>query len=369
MQGVLTQKHRTAHQYFGTKLFKKFRPSPQPLGLDIGSHLIKLVQLKHGSGNWKLTDVRVKSVSIETDEQAGNNEDYGRIRVLRQLVMDMRIDGANVAISISGPSVIMKPIEIPWMSEEELAGHLEWEVERYLPYEREEVYWDYYVPQRSRLQHASSMLVYLVAAKKNIVDQRVALVKQAGLCPIVVEIDCVALANMYTLHEHADDKNPELLINVGPSGLNMITVGPEYFSMRDAALGGEWSHDFLQMDSQRARAGEARWNEQGGESMEFDERLEEIYREILYEVRRTMDDCHSYENSQAIQQLWLCGGYAHLPGLVAHLSSQLHVSVNLIDPFHNLNKTVMADREEILAPLPSVAAVAVGLAIRCSQEQ
>ncbi|GJL63152.1 MAG: hypothetical protein NPIRA04_18060 [Nitrospirales bacterium] len=290
--------------------------------------------------------------------------------VLRRLVLEMGIEGEHVAISLSGPSVIMKPIEVPWMSEEELEGHLEWEVERYLPYERKEVYWDYYVPQRPQLHHASSMQVYLVAAKKDRVDQRVALVTQAGLCPVVVDLDCVALANMYTLHGQTGDRTPGLIVNVGPSGLNMIMVGKtECFFIRDAALGGEWSHEFVQADVQTVRADEIWGNEQGGEESAIDEGVEEVCRDILYEIRRARDDCHSSENSQAVQQIWLCGGYAHLPGLVARLSSQLHVPVKIINPFHHLNKTAMVDREKVLASLPSVAAVAVGLALRCSKDQ
>ncbi|GJL64654.1 MAG: pilus assembly protein PilM [Nitrospirales bacterium] len=371
MTRFFTKKYDKSIQPFWAMLYRKFRPSSHYLGLDIGSRLIKIVQLKYHAGEWHLSDVRVKDVSIETDTPIDNSKEYGVVEVLRCLIMDMGIEGENVAISLSGPSVIMKPIEMPWMSEEELKGHLEWEVERYLPYEREDVYWDYYVPQRSQQHHKSSMLVYLVAAKKNIVDQRVALVRQAGLCPVVVDIDCVALANMYTLHDHVSEKSPGLLINVSPSGLNMITVGkPEHFSMRDAALGGEWDHDlFGEEGSQGVRVDETDDNEQVEAKADFDELLNEVYREILYEVRRAMDDCHLYENGQAVQQIWLCGGYAHLPGLVARLSSQLHVPVNIINSFHHLNKTDMADREKILDSLPSVAAVAVGLALRCSKDQ
>ncbi|GJL50291.1 MAG: hypothetical protein NPIRA01_15180 [Nitrospirales bacterium] len=371
MPSFFTKKYRKPIQPFWERLYKKIRTSSHYLGLDIGSRLIKIVQLKHHSGEWHLSDVRVKNVSIETDTSIDNNEEYDVVGVLRRLVMDMGIEGENVAISISGPSVIMKPIEMPCMSKEELEGHLEWEVERYLPYEREDVYWDYYVPQRPQLDYASSMQVYLVAAKKNIVDQRVALVRQAGLCPVVVDIDCVALANMYTLHEQVCEQTPELLINVSPSGLNMITVGgPEHFSMRDAALGGEWPYVlFHEGGSQRVRADGTRNNEQVGGKTDIDELLEEVYRDILYEVRRAIDDCHSYENSQAIQQIWLCGGYAHLPGLGARLSSQLHVPVNIINPFHHLNKTAIADREKIVDSHFSVAAVAVGLALRCSKDQ
>ncbi|WP_447970570.1 type IV pilus assembly protein PilM [Nitrospira sp. M1] len=359
----------TSKPPFWERFSKNIRPSSRHIGLDIGTRLIKVVQLNRDAGGWKLADVRVKAISIGTGDLTTNKQEHDLPEVLRRLIVDMGIEGAHVAISISGPSIIMKPLEIPWMSEDELAGHLEWEVERYLPYERDEVYWDYYVPQRHHLHPSSSMLVYLVAAKKDIVDQRVALVKRAGLRPVVVDIDCVALANMHELNGHGVVHVPGLVVNIGPSGLNIITVGDaEHFAMRDAALGGEWAQDLLQEESQYLNDGEAEVPQQVFEPMAQHEMLEEVYSEILYEVRRALDDCHSYEQSQMIQQIWLSGGYAHLPGLVAHLSSHLHVPVNIIDPFRSLKISAMASGN-IVAPYSSLAAVAVGLAVRCNYQQ
>ncbi|GJL56557.1 MAG: hypothetical protein NPIRA02_36890 [Nitrospirales bacterium] len=332
--------------------------------------MIKIVQLQHDLDGWQLTDVRVKAISFDTDDPRTKNNESCPPEMLRQVIRDMGLEGASVAIAISGPSVIMKPLDMPWMSDDELAGHLEWEVERYLPYEREDVYWDYFVPERPQRDRSSAMRVYLVAAKKDMVDQRVGLVKEAGFVPVVVDLDCVALANMHALNVSGFVEAPELVINVGPSGLNIITVGGgEYFAMRDATLGGDWSLDLLKESVPYLKNGEAgvngRYFETAGDNVE----LEDVCREILYEVRRAIDDCHSCEGGQMVQQVWISGGYAHLPGLVASLSSHLHVPVNIIDPFRNINCTAMEGKEDKRSALSSVAAVAVGLALRCNHGQ
>ncbi len=340
------------------------------IGLDIGSSMIKVVELRYSAGEWQLINFGVKQVLTEKDKQGNTDEENNVKEALKYLIAETRIEGTHVAVSISGPSVIMKPIEIPRMSQEELEGHLELEVERYLPYEREDIYWDYFVTQWPTPSRSSSMLVYLVAAKKDVVNRRVELVKESGLHPVVVDVDCVALANMYSLNYENEVHAPEILVNIGPSGLNMITVGtPGYISMRDAVLGGEWSHEVLEETSRLMLDDEVVSESQVNKPKSLYVLLEEVYKEMVNEIRRTMDDSDSIEKGRQIQQIWLSGGYAHLPRLGENLSLQLHVPVKVVDPFHKMKIAVPAHKNNMFNSFPSLAAVATGLAMRCGQGQ
>ena len=370
MQASRLEKLKSLSQPFLRKLRKMVRPTGQVIGLDIGSRLIKMVQLRRLARGWQLLDVQVVEVKQEKEGMITRNGECGIETVLKRLIAETGTRGADVAVSLSGPSVMVKPIEVPLMTEAELEGHLEWEVERYLPYERADIYWDYYIPHRNQLSSSSSLTAYLVAAKKEIVDRKVELVKQAGLHPVIVDIDSVALLNMYTLNYEDSGQIPVLLVNLGPSGLNMIAVGiSECIYIRDASIGGEWSQEVLEEGARLVRDGEVAKKEWSNQTKALDVLLQEMYGEIMNEMRRIIDHCNSSENDQPIQRVLLCGGYVHLPGFVDSLSLQLPIPVEVIDPFKNLMIAETAYNRKMFEPLSSVSGVAVGLALRGGQDQ
>ena len=335
------QKIKRLGQMFQGSVGSRKRTTTPLIGLDIGSQMVKMVRLKQVTRGWQLEDVQVRGLPKVKEEKTARGQEQGTEKVLKDLVEELGIHGAQVAISISGPSVMVKVITVPSMTEEELKGHLEWESDQYLPYKNDEIYWDYYVPQHNTLGSHNSMTLFLVAAKKEMVDLKVEVVKQAGLHPVVVDVDSLALANMYDLNYDDLREEPVLLVNLGPRGLNMIAVRiPEGLYIRDTALEGEWSEHVY---------------------------LEEMYQEITSEIQRTLEFSRQYQESQGIHRIGLSGGYAHLPGLVDCLSTRLRMQVDIIDPFKKLHIAPETLSQIELENVSSLSGVAVGLALRCEK--
>jgi len=103
------------------------------IGLDIGSASLKLAELKSSRSGYQLKNIGeailppgsiVKKVITNRDAVAGT---------LSTLVRDLGVKNKNVAISISGHSVIIKKVTLPSMSKNELAESIPWELEQYLP--------------------------------------------------------------------------------------------------------------------------------------------------------------------------------------------------------------------------------------------
>ena len=84
------------------------------------------------------------------------------------------------------------------MSRLELKEHLELEFDHYIPSDAEEIYWDFYsFYPRDSDGTRTMMTVLLVAVKKEAVHRRVELIRRAGLYPVVVDLDILALRNLY----------------------------------------------------------------------------------------------------------------------------------------------------------------------------
>ena len=336
------------------------------IGLDIGSHAIKLVRLKKQANGWQLDRIRIEDIPELIRSQDEKSMDSALETSLSQMVEEEGLKGLPTAISISGPSVMVKPIQVPAMTEEEVAGHLEWEIERYLPYEAQDIYWDYYVPQMNALNQRSVMTVFLVAAKKETVDTKFQLVRQVGLQPTVVDIDSFALSNMYRINYPERGQEAVLLVNLGPSGLHMTALdGSERLSTRDTVIGGEWYQDVLQEGIRLPRESLKQREASGHRPEALDVLLEEVYEEVGKEVQNMVENFSDSEHGgQPIQRVMLCGGYSGLSGLTEHLHGRLSLAVEMINPLRKLTHASHNHDHSSWKQKAHLAGVAVGLAMR-----
>jgi type IV pilus assembly protein PilM len=67
------------------------------------------------------------------------------VEALRNLVRMEKLKTKEVATVISGPSVIVKKIRVPQMTEKELSENIQWEAEQHIPFEISEVNIDFQI--------------------------------------------------------------------------------------------------------------------------------------------------------------------------------------------------------------------------------
>ena len=234
---------------FWAERFPRSLQRSKPLiGLDIGSHSIKLVHLELINERYQVQGYGVKSLPRRTSESHLSESGNGIEETIRSLFREMGIQDTQVACSISGPAVMVKPIQVPSMSEAELEEHLALEVDQYLPADATELYWDYHIQNAGEKSGITPpMSVLLVAAKKEEVHKRIHILHRAGLDPLVVDVDALALSNMFTLNYPDPARSGALLISISPSGLGMVLMyekAPRY--LREVSIGGDWYRDLLE---------------------------------------------------------------------------------------------------------------------------
>ena len=81
-------------------------------------------------------------------------------------------------------------------------------------------------------------------------------------------------------------------------------------------------------------------------------------------MKKTIEYCRDTILDHPIETVFLCGGYAWLPGLVEHLETEVNMPVEIVDPFRTLEMSVGLSPSPSLNNVTSVAGVAVGLALR-----
>ncbi len=353
LRGGIDTIHQMLHARFGDQVRQWTRAHHRGVGLDIGTWSIKCVELGMQDGQYVLQYAAHEALGPHpTPEQ--------RSETIRRLVDPLALDPPVVNVSVSGPSVVVRNERMPSMSPQELKGAMMFEVEKYIPFEVDEVVVDTYVlPKKSG---DNQMQVLLVAAKRDVVHERLAWAEDAGLMVGAVDVDAFALANAF-LELRAPSTNGQIvaMLNIGEhiSQFDILSGGAPVFSREVFTAGRDVTRALAAArDIDEGEAEQLKHN--GSISLQEQEHagLCQVFQELAREVQICLD-YHEGQGADPVQSLYLSGGGAQISGCPELLNEQLPVQVELWDPLANLQSVVPVD-SDVAPRLP----VAIGLAMR-----
>lgn len=346
-------------------MLRSFCPRGPLIGLDIGSQAVKLAQLKSKNGKWRLQYYGVKSLPFPAGEKTQGNSELAIEEAIKELHREGRLHQIRVACSIRGPSVMVKSIQVPFMTASELEEHFKWEMDRYIRLDARDIHWDYHIQKQDHPESSEVMMsVLLVAVKKEAVYKRVRLIERAGLKPVIVDVDALALSNMFTFNYEGVNPEGILLIHVSPSGVGMTVMNqgnPIYF--REVAVGGDRYRDLMEhtvkhpLDDRLSVDATDRADSS-------DMRLSEVYKEISNEVKKTIEYCCDMDPPFHTQKLFLGGGYARTAGLAKTIEVEVNLPLEFIDPLKKFDSLSNLKGRDRFRGFDLLAGVAIGLALR-----
>lgn len=337
------------------------------IGLDIGSSYIKAVQLKDTRSGYELELFDMLPISPELIVEGSIIDSIRLTEALRELIRKAKIKTKDAVISVSGHSaVIIKRISLPDMTEEELSESIKFEAEQYVPFDIEDVNIDFQI--LGPREEPGQMDVILVAVKKEIINDYVNVVNEAGFNTVIVDVDAFALENMYGINYEIEADRNIALINIGASTINMnILRGGVSAFTRDSSVGSNLHSEALQRefnisyeDAERLKKGEALEKVTPEDAQPV---IMAASEEIINEIKRSIDFFRGGSPSADIKEIILSGGCALIKGFPELLSERTGIEVRKAEPFRNIKipkKFDLVGLDEI-APM---LAVAVGLAIR-----
>src|SRR5471030_1941325 len=210
------------------------------LGLDIGSSSVKLVQLKESKRGYVLEAFGVAPLPPEAIVDGALMNSTAIVEAIRGLVSQYKLKNREVAIGVSGHSVIIKKISMPRMTREELEESIQWEAEQYIPFDVKDVNIDVQILNAEGNDPATGQMdVLLVAAKKDMINDYTSVVSEAGLDAKVVDVDAFAVQNAFETNYEIPKNETIVLVNAGASvvNINVLAKGLTVFT-RDVTMGG-----------------------------------------------------------------------------------------------------------------------------------
>lgn len=359
-------------------LKSKYTPT---LGLDIGSSALRAVEIRPVGKGWRLHRWGIESLPADTVVDGKIKNMDNAVKCLQSLIVRAGITTKQVAISVGGPAVIIKKIQLPFMTELELEDQISLEAEEYIPFDIDDVHLDFQILG----QKDGNLDVMLTACKKELTADHLEACQAAGLHPTVCDLDLFCIANAYdTFIRGATEQTkipqkgqPPLevvgLVNAGSSYLNIAILRgdvPEF--TRDFSFGGRQMMQDIQdrmklsleevelFISQSGKGHPAAlWESaQNNVLLPFEEKL-------AAQIRQSLD---FYNNSHPVEEkvtsVLLSGGCALIPGVSAFLSESLGTPVAVGNPLPQIQPS----KEKGVQPFPDVQAprfmVAFGLALR-----
>jgi type IV pilus assembly protein PilM len=340
-----------------------FGGKKKTVGLDIGSGLIKLVVIEHLKGGPELVKVAVTPVLADAIVE-GEVMDPGIVAdAIRGLFVTGGVKQKSVVTAVGGRDVIVKKIQMDRMKESDAREVIRWEAEQHVPFDMENVELDFQIldPDAEGLQ----MNVLLVAAKRELVENKVALLTDAGLSPEVIDVDAFALHNAFEVNYPDELQGMIGLLNIGHevTNINILEDGVPILT-RDLAIGTRRFREDLQRE-RGLSAENADGLLQGSErSPALDPYVESRGEEMAVGIERAAAFLQTSRSGVGMAKIFMSGGGSRIPGLGEVLADRLRVTVERANPIKNLGvregvfETLAMDEVVPLLMLP------VGLALR-----
>jgi len=338
------------------------------IGLDIGSHAVKIVHLMESKGTYRLKDLGMSFLPPNCIVEGAIKDQEAVQSAIKKLVGNLKTKVKGVATSIAGWSVIIKKVDLPQMSEDELAENIQVEAEQYIPFNVEDVNIDFQILGSSP-EKTDRMEVMLVAAKKEVIDDYTNLIKKAGLSPQVVDVDFFALENAFEANYDVAESGGVALVDIGATkmNINVLKNGVSMFN-RDASIGGhQITEDIRQrfgLDYEEAEKIKLGLSSEKVPVQDLEAIFVSAATGWSTEVKRAIDFFYATYPEETIGQILLSGGSSRLPGLDGLLNKDTNIPVAYFNPLAKIGAETKVFDQQYLDYIAPQVAVAVGLALR-----
>ena len=164
------------------------------VGLDIGSQLMKVVELKKSGANIEVTALDVAPTPQEAFENGVIVDSQLLAKAVKELLSKARVSAKKVVSSVSGQSsVVVRVVEVAQMGPKELQETMKWEVERQVPFSAADAIMDFTPINRPEgLADGQNMEVLLAVGQREMIDRHADMILKSGLKPDAIEVEPIA---------------------------------------------------------------------------------------------------------------------------------------------------------------------------------
>jgi type IV pilus assembly protein PilM len=317
---------------------------PTPItAVDIGSYTIKIIQASRQN---PLEITHVVEVANPIGKVIPDDETSAQAlaTVIGETFQQYQLSPKDVRLSLPESEVTTKVIEIPALTDAELASAIPFQAEQHIPIPLDDLSLEYQVLFRpDRKDKAQPMRVLMVGTRKSVVDRYVDVFVRCGIEPTMLETDMLAVIRAI---EFVDTDPTTVVVHLGATRTNIAIVSqgqlqlvytlPQAGAVLTRALEVGIPLPVEQAEEYKQLYGLDEMMSQG----QVAKVLGPPVQTIVAEIQKALQFYRSEHPNDEPGHVLLTGGTAQLPKLVQSLASQLSKEVLLVAPFANVNGVI-----------------------------
>lgn len=177
--------------------------------IDWGSSALKIVSASKQKDSYLITDFAYK--------ETGGNLSLDLSRVWEKKNFPL----VNITVALDGASTLVRVIDFPLMDKKLIRESLGYELSKYVPFSSEEVYFDYHILDKESGEETLKLIIAVV--KKDFLDEKMGLLKSAGIMSSKVTLGPVSLSNVF-LKSFPQQEKPVAILDIGFSYSMVIII-------------------------------------------------------------------------------------------------------------------------------------------------
>lgn len=352
-----------------------------------------LIGLDIGSANLKAVQVDVLKTGFRVVRAAQQKTPPGAVRdgividrdavaqAIRQMLKAASISASGAVMAVSGPTVVVRHIKLPRMSEAALKKSIRYEAGKYISANVEDSALAFEI-QGAADGEPDQMNVMLVAAPREMVESRIDTVERAGLEAVGVDLEAFALQRaLVDCNRHRfDDGLLRALVDIGAAHTEVTILAGTHFALtRSIPIAGdtftEALKNYLRVDVGEAERRKAEADLEllvrgsgAAEELEAPRALQSMLDEMLREIRRSINYYQSQlpegADLQPLAEIVLAGGSAQIRGLAAYMNARLGTEVIVGNAFENPFFEATPEASPWLREQAARLGIGLGLAVK-----
>lgn len=333
-------------------------------GLDIGTTTMKAVFLQNEKGSvcFKSSIVaRVPAKGMLSDALLDQQE---IAQTIHQMMIDAKIPSRNVNLALSDNHIFAKVIDMPSLSDKELASAIHWEAEQHIPVPLSTINLDWKVLHRDMENPKDkNMQVLLIGAPLNILKKYESVFELAGINIESIETEILSVIRAVVTTQNFPDT---LIVNIGSYGTSLAIVQKNIVVfVYSIPLGGvainrsiatEFGFNVTQAEEYKKTYGMEEKNFGG----KIKTTIEPILLSLVSEIKKALSFyVDKYKEEHPIKQIILTGGTARLLGIIPIFVEQTGIETVVANPW----RTIQNVPGELIEAGPGYT-ISVGLALK-----
>lgn len=340
-------------------------------GLDIGTSAVKLVHLNKNADGYALVTAAAEPIVPCPDDEEKSRQNC--VDAIKTCLKKAGLKDKNVVCGISGPDVVVRGFTFPPLPDEAVEQAVRMEAQQVCPLDMKHSVLDFQLIETAQTVSATGSAKatarqgVMTVGTENAIREQTELLTQAGVDPVMVDVNALALLNCLNELELPNTQETVAVIDIGDALTNVVIYGVDGLPfVRDINIAG--THIIREI-SRKTELPEDQIRQtlrEGPDQLNGNLllALNNAIGPLVNAINETLRFYSFQEKKSGVDRILLCGGFALIDAFVEFLKDAVSTPVALLNPFSTILYDPDAGGNKTLEKDGPAFAVAAGLAMR-----